>query len=123
MSGDSLQSNVIKSYFIKIREFVTNNRNIISQAMNKHKIYLKKFANFQTIYFFVSKKDNPDIFKIGKTSNIINRLKNYNVGRYPIIDLKYLAIVSNANLIESCVKLKLKSKQVEKNKELYTKLN
>jgi hypothetical protein len=49
-------------------------------------------------------------WKVGRTSDIVQRLRNYNVGRIQEIDLKYLAIVKNRLLIEKCIKLKLKKK-------------
>lgn len=58
-------------------------------------------------------------FKIGQTKDIVQRLRNYNVGRIKEVDLKYFAIVKNPLLIEKCMKHKLKKNQVIKNKEIY----
>ena len=46
-------------------------------------------------------------------------MRNYNVGRIREIDLKYLALVKNSLLIESCMRFKLKKNQIIKNKEIY----
>ena len=73
----------------------------------------------ETIYFFAADERKTDIFKIGRTKNIIQRLRNYNIGRIKEIDLKYLALVKNSVLIENCMKLQLKKNQVIKNKEIY----
>lgn len=72
----------------------------------------------ETIYFFAV-DDRKDLIKIGQTSDIINRLRVYNVGRINEVDLKYLALVKNALLIEKCIKHLLKDKQLIKGKELY----
>lgn len=74
----------------------------------------------ECIYFFSCDERNPDIIKIGRSGDIINRLRNYNTGRIKEIELKYLAIVKNAKLIEKCMKYKLIDKQYVKNKEIYT---
>jgi hypothetical protein len=58
-------------------------------------------------------------WKVGRTSDIVQRLRNYNVVRIKEVDLKYFALVKNSLLIEKCVKLKLKKNQVIKNKEIY----
>ena len=73
----------------------------------------------EAIYFFAVDDRNIDLYKIGRTSNIINRLNNYNVGRIKEVDLKYFALVKNSKLIEKCIKLKLKKNQFKKNKEIY----
>jgi len=117
MSGDSDQSEVVRNYFVKLREFMTDNQKLIYQAMI-HKDDLKKYVGYECIYFFaVDEKKN--LFKSGHTSDIVARLKNYNVGRIEEVDLKYLVIVKNAKLIENCIKLKLKGKQFLKNREIY----
>ena len=38
MSGDSKQSEVVRMYFTKMREFITDNQRVIYQAMNKKMI-------------------------------------------------------------------------------------
>jgi phage anti-repressor protein len=89
MNSDSKKSDEIRSYFIKIREFIFENQDIIYQSMTNYD-ELKKYRNLETIYFFAVDKNYNDIFKIGRTKDIINRLRVYNVGRINEIDLKYL---------------------------------
>jgi hypothetical protein len=117
MSGDSEKSETIRNYFIKLREFMTQNQHIIYQAMDNKQL-LKEYNKFETIYFFAV-DERKDIFKLGESEQIINRLKNYNVGRIKDVELKYLALVKNAFIIEKCVKLKIKKNQVIKNREIY----
>jgi phage anti-repressor protein len=117
MSGDSANSETVRMYFIKLREFISTNQHLIFQAI-ENKNELKKYEGFETIYFFAvdNKKMN---WKVGKTGDIVQRLRNYNVGRIKEVDLKYLAIVKNQLLIEKCVKLELKDNQVIENREIY----
>ena len=118
MSGDSDKSEEIREYFVKLREFILENQKVIYQTM-ENKEDLKKYNTFETIYFFAVDERYPDIFKIGRAVNILQRLKNYNVGRIKEVDLKYLALVKNNLLVENCMKLKLKKNQVIKGKEIY----
>jgi phage anti-repressor protein len=118
MNGDSEQSEVVRLYFVKLREFLTQNQNLIYQAMENRQD-LKTFSGYDSIYFFAIDERNKNIFKIGHTLNIVQRLRNYNVGRIKEVDLKYFAIVQNSLLIESCVKLKLKNEQVIPGREIY----
>jgi len=117
MSGDSPKSETIRMYFVKLREFITDNQHLIYQAM-ENKTELDKYSGYDSIYFFAvdEKKMN---WKIGRTLDIVQRLRNYNVGRIKEVDLKYLAIVKKPLLIEKCLKLKLKKNQVIKNKEIF----
>lgn len=73
----------------------------------------------QKFIFFAVDERKKEIFKIGRSNKIIERLRNYNVGRIKEIELKYFALVKNPLLIEKCVKSALKTKEVIKNKEMY----
>lgn len=117
MSGDSVESESVRMYFVKLREFITEHQYLIYQAI-ENKSDLKKYTNFESIYFFAADERKFN-FKIGRTKNIVQRLRNYNVGRIKEVDLKYFALVKNSFLIEQCMKFKLKKKQVLPNKEIY----
>jgi hypothetical protein len=85
MSGDSRESEVIRMYFTKLREFITDNQHVIYQAMN-NKNNLKIYTKMDTIYFFAVDERKKDILKAGKSSKIVERLRNYNVGRIKEIE-------------------------------------
>ena len=118
MSSDSVKSESIRMYFIKIREFLVENQQLIYQAM-ENKVNLDKYRGYDSIYFFAVDERNSDLLKIGKTKDIVLRLRNYNVGRIKEVELKYFALVKNSLLIENCIKLKLKANQVFENKEIF----
>lgn len=71
------------------------------------------------VFFFVANDKNLNLIKPGSTKDIVQRLRNYNVWRVKEVDLKYLSIVKNSELIEKCIKLKLKDKQFYENREIY----
>jgi hypothetical protein len=118
MTGDSDESEAIRMYFIKLREFLVENQHLIYQALEQ-KNELKKYDGFESIYFFVIDERYPDIIKLGQSGSIIKRLNNYNVGRIKEIELKYFAVVKNKLLIENCLKLQLKSQRLYKNSEIF----
>ncbi len=118
MSSDSAKSESIRMYFIKLREFIVDNQQLIYQAM-ENKVELDKYRGYDFIYFFAVDDRKPNIFKVGKTKDIVLRLRNYNVGRVKEIDLKYFALVKNPLLIEKCIKLKLKPNKIFENKEIF----
>ena len=116
MSSDSEKSEVVRLYFSKLRKFISENQHAIFQALEKKMDDLKLYDNIGSIYFFAVDKRK---FKIGKATGIMQRLRNYNVGRIKEVELKYLALVKNTELIEKCIKVNLKPYQVIKNKEIY----
>jgi phage anti-repressor protein len=118
MSGDSAKSESVRMYFIKLREFLVENQQLIYQAM-ENKVDLDKYRGYDSIYFFAVDERNPELLKVGKTKDIVLRLRNYNVGRIKEVELKYFALVKNSLLIEHCIKLKLKANQVFENKEIF----
>ena len=117
MNGDTDESDIIRLYFTKLREFLYDNQEIINQSLDNYS-HLKKFGKYDCIYFFAVDEQH-NIFKMGTTMDIINRLRVYNTGRIQDIDLKYLAIVKNGKLIENCIKKLIKNNQIKKYRELY----
>ena len=118
MNGDSAQSDVVRTYFTKLRKFITENQNVLYQSLT-NKDELKKYEGLDSIYFFAADYNKSNISKIGRTTDIVKRLRTYNTGRIKEIDLEYYAIVTNGTLIEKCIKDILKQKQVFKGKEIY----
>jgi hypothetical protein len=118
LGSDSVKSETIKLYFIKLRQFITNNHELIYQAL-ENKDELDIYSGYESIYFIAIDERKPNILKIGRTNDIVKRLRNYNVGRIKEVDLKYFALVRNPLLIENCIKLTLKNKKVIPNREIF----
>ena len=118
MSGESSKSETVRMYFIKMREFLTEHQHTIYQAI-ENTSDIARYSGFEAIYFFAIDARHPNMFKVGRTTDIVKRLRNYNVGRIKEIDLKYFAVVKNAIVIEKCLKHKLHNHQVFEGKEIY----
>lgn len=116
MNGDNEKSEVVRLYFSKLREFLTDKAKLVKQALDNKTEQLKKYSSFETIYFFAA---DVGKYKIGKSAGILTRISNYNVGRVEEVDLKYLALVKNRKLIEDCLKLELKPFEVFEGKEIF----
>jgi myo-inositol-hexaphosphate 3-phosphohydrolase len=91
---------------------------LIYQAIT-NKDDLNKYRGYESIYFFAVDNRKQNIFKIGRTQDIIQRLRNYNIGRIKEVDLKYYALVNNAFIIEKCIKFKLDKNRVIDGREIY----
>lgn len=118
MSGDTKQAEIVRIYFIKLREFIVTNQKLIFQAI-ENKTDLERYRGYDAIYFFVVDKRKPWIHKVGRTNDIIQRLRNYNIGRIKEVDLKYFALVKNPILIEKCIGFKLDKTRVIPHREIY----
>ena len=118
MGGDTQKSESVRNYFVKLREFLTENQKLIYQSISNYD-ELNKYVGYETIYFFAVDNRKNNIFKIGRTKDIVHRLGNYNIGRIKDIELKYLALVKNSVVIENCMKLKLEKNQLINNREIY----
>ena len=119
MSGDTPQSDVVRSYFVKLREFIMDNQELIFQAMENN-TDLSMFRGYDSIYFFAVDERKNNLFKVGRTRDIVQRLRNYNIGRIREVDLKYFALVKNPLLIEKCIGLKLSRHRVVQNREIFS---
>ncbi len=51
MAGNTEQSELVRLYFVKLREFIYENQILIFQALDNNQD-LRKYAGFETIYFF-----------------------------------------------------------------------
>jgi len=94
---------------------------LIYQAIT-NKNDLNKYRGYELIYFFAVDERKPNIFKIGRTQDIVQRLRNYNIGRIKEVDLKYYALVNNALVIEKCIKFKLEIKSLISIIKIYKKI-
>ena len=68
MGGNSDKSESVRMYFIKLREFLVENQQLIYQAM-QNKVELDKYRGYESIYFFAVDERNPDLLKVGKKIN------------------------------------------------------
>lgn len=96
---------------------------LLLKPIEKNKIEnnldLQNLNESKSIYFFVIDDREPQILEAEKTIDIIDRLRNYNVGKINQVELRYICIIQNNLLIEKCLKLKLKKNQVSKDKEIF----
>jgi DNA-binding Lrp family transcriptional regulator len=121
MNSESPKAKAIREYFPKMRELFFENREklpVLFQAM-ENKNDLKNYVGMDSIYFFQVDDRYENTYKVGRTRDIIKRLRSYNVGRVKEVELKYLALVKNAKLIESLVGYALKENRIKENREIY----
>jgi excinuclease UvrABC nuclease subunit len=70
------------------------------------------------IYILLVNK-NKNIFKVGKTTNIRNRLRTYATGIDTHPDIKFIMLIDDPKKVELCIKLFLKDYEYKKGHEIY----
>jgi phage anti-repressor protein len=107
------KANSVRDYFITLRKFIDYYKNNISEMISE-----KVKSGNKCIYIILVNKDK-NIFKIGKASNIRERLKNYAVGDDKHPDIKFIMLIDNPEIIEKCAKGILKNLEFKERKEIY----
>jgi phage anti-repressor protein len=83
----------VRDYFILLRKFINYYKNHIHEMINKNNTN-------KCIYILLVNK-NKNIFKVGKTTNIRNRLRTYATGSY--ISIFSSKIHHNPYMYASCI--------------------
>lgn len=105
MNGNTEESDAIRSYFIKLREFLMDNQKIIYQSIDEN-IRNRKECGGDCVHFFAS-NDKTNFIK--QNSIVIkNKLRFYNIGRIKNDDINYYVIVRNSLLIKKFIDNKKK---------------
>lgn len=101
----------------KLNETVEELRNQVLVYKNNNK---KRFFEHGGYIYIVRPIDSKDdLFKVGKTNNLKNRLKTYNTTVPNDIELLFYIKVDNIHAVEKCVKAVMDSYQYRHNKEYY----
>jgi phage anti-repressor protein len=109
MMSKAEKAEKVRDYFILLRKFINYYKNHISNMISKSKKY---------IYILLVNK-NKDIFKIGNTTNIRNRLRTYATGIDVHPDIKFIMTIDEPKTVEKCIKIFLKDYEYKKGHEIY----
>ena len=105
---------LIKIYFINIKEEMYKKIGILENNQ-------KPKVNISGGVIYILKALNTDVtlYKLGKTSNLKDRLNTYNTGNANDIEPLFILQVNDIDSVESCVKQACKKYQYRKYKEVY----
>jgi phage anti-repressor protein len=107
----------VRTYFIELDDFVTTYKNEILDALLK-KLNNKRHGRDGQGWIYVFRVKG-DILKIGYTEDLLQRLRNYMVGRVDDIDILASFKTSDRKKVEQCVKTFCQAKRYTPRKELY----
>lgn len=125
MQSRTKKGKEVRLYFVEIEKaldkykdhIVLSMKNKIKQLENNQKPYVNPQKGI--IYVFEALNSDMTLYKIGRTKNLINRMKKHNSSSANDIKILFQSEVSNLEQVESCVKNALKNKQYRKYKEIY----
>jgi phage anti-repressor protein len=120
------KGNEVREYFIELENILNDYKTYIINGLQKR---IQELENNQKPYienkkgiiyiFRVSDKENDTLYKIGKTNNLKNRMKQHNSSNSDNIDILYILETDNIDSVEKCIKLAMKEYQYRKYKEVY----
>jgi len=114
----------VREYFYSLEELIDKYKNYIIEGL-KDKI--NKLENNQRpkvnpskgVIYIIQTSDDITLYKIGKTSNLKNRLINYNSDKKDDIIPIYIYETEDIDAVEICIKGFMKKYQYRKYKEVY----
>jgi hypothetical protein len=118
----------VRNYYLELEIMVDKYKNYLIKIMNEKIKTLEynqksksKYPKTGCIYIINANcKDCKNLYKLGKTENLRDRLKTYNTGNADDIEVLYhYDVKDNIDKLEKCVKIQIKQYQYRKYKEVY----
>ena len=118
----------VSNYFIEVNKALLKYKDLIYTKIIKENEKLKLNMNplklnNKKMYIYIIKsqntEENNNLYKIGKTENIKNRLNSYNSGLANDNELLFWFETTNIDQVEGCLKNLLIRNKYRKNKEIY----
>lgn len=124
MKSHSERAEKVRKYYLELEKLIDDYKNYIIAGLNDK---LEKLLNNQKplinqkkgIIYVIQTADDISLYKIGKTTNLKSRLKNYNSDKADNIKPVLIYETDNIDEIEKCIKIYAKEYQYRKYKEVY----
>lgn len=127
MMSKAKNAELVRTYFIEIETLFIKHRNELITGMEKDIARLERNQqpsqeykkNDGYIYVIKASPDFDNIYKIGRSKNLKNRLSNHMSSHADNFEVLYVYKSSDVNSVETCVKTYIKSYKYRKYKEVY----
>lgn len=126
MLSRSKNADQLRTYFIEVETLFLKHRQQLLDGMKADIERLKRNQKNKKVipkagYMYVIRTpDAPNAYKLGRTKNLRQRLRNYNTGVADDVELLYRYRTDNIDAVENCAKSLLKKFQYRKYKEVYS---
>lgn len=126
MVSQSKRAKEVRKYFIEMEKLIKRYYETIKEAMYKEIGLLKynqkpktKLPKGGVLYILEAQNSTSDLYKIGKSGDLKDRLKTYNTGNANDIEPLFVIPVKDIKAAEECIKRSCKKFQYRKYKEIY----
>lgn len=127
MMSRSKNAELIRTYFIEVEGLFLKYRDQTLVGIQKDLEKIERQDKFKKsiqvkkgyIYIIKASEKEDGLYKIGRSKDLLNRIRTYNTGRAEDIDLLYIYEAPDIYGAEHCVKGFLKEYQKRKYKEVY----
>jgi phage anti-repressor protein len=126
MRSKSEKAETVRTYFIEIEKFLINYNDQIVDGLMRDIANLETQAKREnrkdgpgTIYVIRASIENSNLYKIGQTLNLKERLATYNTGKADVVEVLSIYRTPYRKEVEMCLKRLLKTKQYKKRREIY----
>jgi hypothetical protein len=117
------KASLIRNYYIELEKLLIKYKDNIVESLNRqlgiktaNKEIIEEHKSHGIIYVL---KVDEEIYKIGKTTELKNRMNQYKVGRISELPIVFAYKTDCIDDIEKCMKVNLKKYQAKNNTELY----
>lgn len=128
MQSKTKKAAEVRAYFLAVEKALFVYREEIIQGMNKRigilernqkSVVNAKPVSGGVIYIIKASESIDSVYKIGKTTDLANRLRSHGSACADSLDVIYVYKTSCIDKVEQCMKMMLKERQYRKRKEVY----
>jgi phage anti-repressor protein len=127
MLSRSKNAEQVRSYFIELESLIIKYRTQLIQGIKQDiariekQKKMKKSIENNSGYTYIIKAStkHKDMFKVGYSKTLIDRLRTYQTGKYEDIELVFLYKTENPEAVEKCVKSLAYKHKLDSNREIY----
>jgi phage anti-repressor protein len=125
MISQTVRAKEVRKYFLTMEKLIRRYNSEIDYQTKKENNLLKNNQKPKinikggVIYVLEAQNGSENLYKIGKSTNIKNRLKNYNSGNSNDLDPLFIVKVDDIDKVEDCIKMAIKKYQYREHKEVY----
>ncbi len=125
MLSQTAKAKEVRKYFIEMEKLIKTYYDTIKSEMYKQIEILetnqKPKLNIKggIIYVLEAQNSTTTLYKLGKTTDLKNRMKTYNTGNANDVEPLFILKVPDVDSIETCIKAACKTYRYRKYKEVY----
>jgi len=127
MRSRSKRAEQVRTYFIELESLLVRYKSALIEGIRAEERRLQKSLRPNVVadragYIYVIRVaagDMDNVYKIGRTKDLLSRLRTYNTGTLDGVDIVFKFRTDSYMKTEQCLKIMMKDHQLRKYKEVY----